>query len=148
MMPAASRCDTGTALLRTKRLQSVVRTAERIVRAPLPSLQHIYHRRVHRKACSIIKDPSHPQHTLFSLLPSGRKYRSEEQDLQAEVQFLSTSHKTHQQKLSTYLFCTKLSCILFTVYIICLHYDVELSTYQCKIYELNKNVPLERDCSW
>ncbi|KAI3356872.1 hypothetical protein L3Q82_003517 [Scortum barcoo] len=56
-----------------KRLQRVVRTAERIVQAPLPSLQDIYHCRVHRRACSIIRDPSHPQHTLLSLLPSGRR---------------------------------------------------------------------------
>ncbi|KAI3361641.1 hypothetical protein L3Q82_002006 [Scortum barcoo] len=49
-----------------KRLQRAVRMAERIVWEPLPSLQDIYHHRVHRRACRIITDPSHPQHTLFS----------------------------------------------------------------------------------
>ncbi|KAI3366297.1 hypothetical protein L3Q82_009765, partial [Scortum barcoo] len=34
-----------------------------LVKWSLPSLQDIYHRRVHRRACSIIRDPSHPQHT-------------------------------------------------------------------------------------
>ncbi len=59
-----------------KRLQRVVKTAENIIRTPLPSLQAIYHRRVHRRASSILKDPTHPQHGLFTLLSSGRRYRS------------------------------------------------------------------------
>lgn len=59
-----------------KRLQRVVKTATKITRTPQPSLQSIYHRRVHRRAASIIKDPTHPQHGLFTLLPSGRRYRS------------------------------------------------------------------------
>ncbi|KAK3540093.1 hypothetical protein QTP70_025664 [Hemibagrus guttatus] len=54
-----------------KHLQRVVKTAEKIIRAPLPSLQTIYHCRVHRSAASILKDPTHPQHGLFTLLPSG-----------------------------------------------------------------------------
>ncbi|KAK2884332.1 hypothetical protein Q8A73_020806, partial [Channa argus] len=59
-----------------KLLQRVVKTAQKITRTPLPSLQSIYHRRVHRRAASILKDPSHPQHGLFTLLPSGWRYRS------------------------------------------------------------------------
>lgn len=59
-----------------KRLQRVVKTAQKITRTPLPSLQSIYNCRVHRRAAAIIKDPSHPQHGLFALLPSGRRYRS------------------------------------------------------------------------
>ncbi len=59
-----------------KRLQRVVKTAEKIIMTPLPSLQAIYHRRVHRRAASILKDPTHPQHGPFTLLPSGRRYRS------------------------------------------------------------------------
>ncbi|KAI3367589.1 hypothetical protein L3Q82_026435 [Scortum barcoo] len=35
-----------------KHLQRVVRTADKIIRVPLPSVQDIYHRRVHRRACS------------------------------------------------------------------------------------------------
>ncbi len=59
-----------------RRLQRVVKTAEKIIRTPLPSLQAIYHRRVHRRTASILKDPTHPPHGLFTLLPSGRRYRS------------------------------------------------------------------------
>ncbi|KAK3537362.1 hypothetical protein QTP70_008820 [Hemibagrus guttatus] len=55
-----------------KHLQRVVNTAEKIIRAPLPSMQTIYHRRVPRSAASILKDPTHTQHRLFTLLPSGR----------------------------------------------------------------------------
>lgn len=59
-----------------KRLQRVIKTASKITRTPQPSLQSIYHRSVHRRAASIIKDPTHPQHGLFTLLPSGRRFRS------------------------------------------------------------------------
>ena len=59
-----------------KRLQRVVKTATKITKMAQPSLQSIYNLRVHRRAASIIKDPTHPQHGLFTLLPSGRRYRS------------------------------------------------------------------------
>ncbi len=59
-----------------KALQRVVRTARHIVGGELPSLQDIYTRRCTRKARRIIKDSSHPSHSLLSLLPSGRRLRS------------------------------------------------------------------------
>lgn len=41
-----------TAMARTtKGLQSMVKTAERITRSPLPSLHHIYHLRGPQKSC-------------------------------------------------------------------------------------------------
>ncbi len=57
-------------------LQRVARTARHIVGGELPSLQDIYTRRCTRKARRIIKDSSHPSHSLLSLLPSGRRFRS------------------------------------------------------------------------
>ncbi len=54
-------------------LQRIVRTAHHIVGGELPSLQDIYTRRCVRKARRIIKDSSHPSHSLLSLLPSGRR---------------------------------------------------------------------------
>jgi hypothetical protein len=65
-----------TTVMDRKRLQRVVKTAQKITRTPLPSLESIYHHRVTRRAASILKDPSHPQLGLFTLLPSGRRYRS------------------------------------------------------------------------
>ncbi|KAK0135168.1 putative RNA-directed DNA polymerase from transposon X-element [Merluccius polli] len=59
-----------------KALQRVVNTAGKIIGAPLPSLQATYTNRLTRKATSIANDTSHPAHSLFSLLPSGRRYRS------------------------------------------------------------------------
>ncbi|KAK0152202.1 General transcription factor II-I repeat domain-containing protein 2 [Merluccius polli] len=53
-----------------------VRAAEKIVGAPLPSLQDIYNTRLSRKEFSIAGDSTHPTHCLFSLLPSGRRMRS------------------------------------------------------------------------
>ncbi|KAK3574269.1 hypothetical protein QTP86_004384 [Hemibagrus guttatus] len=59
-----------------RRLQRTVRTAERIIGAPLPTLQELYTSRVRKRALKITLDPSHPGHILFDLLPSGRRYRA------------------------------------------------------------------------
>ncbi|KAK3522700.1 hypothetical protein QTP86_030096, partial [Hemibagrus guttatus] len=59
-----------------RRLQRMVRTAERIIGAPLPTLQELYTSRVRKRALKITLDPSHPGHILFDLLPSGRRYRA------------------------------------------------------------------------
>ncbi|XP_022523672.1 IQ domain-containing protein K isoform X2 [Astyanax mexicanus] len=61
-----------TTVMNRTRLQRVVKTAEKIIRTLLPSLQNIYHDRVLRRAAS----STHPQHGLLTLLPSGRKYSS------------------------------------------------------------------------
>ncbi|KAK1786702.1 hypothetical protein P4O66_017101 [Electrophorus voltai] len=57
-------------------LQRVVRSAERITHTELPDLQTIYHKRCQTKARRIVKDPTHPNNRLFSLLRSGRRFRS------------------------------------------------------------------------
>lgn len=59
-----------------KALQQVVRAAETITGTALTTLEKIYQIRVNRRARNIIKDSSHLQHNLFTLLPSGRRYRS------------------------------------------------------------------------
>ncbi len=46
-----------------RRVQRTVRTAERIIGAPLPNLQELYTFRVSAKKISL--DPSHPAHSLF-----------------------------------------------------------------------------------
>ncbi|KAF7711331.1 hypothetical protein HF521_000342, partial [Silurus meridionalis] len=58
------------------RLQKTVKTAEKIIGAPLPTLQDLYHTRTRNRAGKIINDPSHPGHNIFQLLPSGRHYRT------------------------------------------------------------------------
>ncbi|KAL3047971.1 hypothetical protein OYC64_022018 [Pagothenia borchgrevinki] len=59
-----------------KALQRVVKTAQHITRTELPSMEDLYSQRLRKKALRIIKDPHHPSHKLFFLLPSGRRYRS------------------------------------------------------------------------
>ncbi|KAK3549511.1 hypothetical protein QTP86_002479 [Hemibagrus guttatus] len=56
-----------------KTLQRIVRTAEKIIRVSLPSIMDIYSTRCIRKANSIVDDPTHPSHTLLTLLPSGKR---------------------------------------------------------------------------
>ncbi|KAI5086025.1 gastrula zinc finger protein XlCGF28.1-like, partial [Silurus meridionalis] len=58
-----------------KTLQKIVRTAEKIIGVSLPSIMHIYTTRCTCKANSIVDDPTHPSHTLFTLLPSGKLLR-------------------------------------------------------------------------
>ena len=98
-----------TTVMDRKRLQRVVNTAERIISTPLPSLQNIYNSRVHRRAASIIKDPTHPQHGLFTLLYSGRRYRSVKcRTTRLKNSFFPHSHQTPQQLIN---------CKLLHVYI-------------------------------
>ncbi len=59
-----------------RRLRRVVQTAERIIGTTLPTLQELYSSRVSKRAGKITLDPSHPAHSLFELLPSGRRYRA------------------------------------------------------------------------
>ncbi|KAM8822285.1 uncharacterized protein ACB058_021512 [Synchiropus picturatus] len=59
-----------------KTLQRVVKTAEKIIGVPLPSLLDIYQTRLTRRALRIAGDPTHPSHRLFTLLPSGRRFQS------------------------------------------------------------------------
>ncbi len=59
-----------------KTLQQTVNTAAKIIGAPLPSILDIFLTRCSSKANSIVKDSTHPSHSLFQLLPSGRRYRS------------------------------------------------------------------------
>ncbi len=70
-----------------KTLQRIVRAAEKIVGVSLPSLQDIYSTHLTRKALCIAGDPTHPTHSFFSLLPSGRRLRS----LQARTSRLKDS---------------------------------------------------------
>ncbi|KAI4879949.1 hypothetical protein NFI96_030543, partial [Prochilodus magdalenae] len=55
-----------------KSLQRVVRTAEKIIGVSLPTITDIYTTRCIRKTTSIVDDYTHPSHTLFTLLPSGK----------------------------------------------------------------------------
>ncbi len=59
-----------------KALQRVVRLAERISGSALPSLQDIYLKRYRSRAVKIIKDSNRPGNCLFTLLPSGKRFRS------------------------------------------------------------------------
>ena len=59
-----------------KALRRVVRTAQYITGAKLSAIQDLYTRRCQRKALKMVKDPSHPSHRLFSLLPHGKRSRS------------------------------------------------------------------------
>ena len=59
-----------------KSLHRVVNSAQRTIGCPLPPIHNIYHDRCLNKAKSIVKDNTHPNHGLFTLLPSGKRYRS------------------------------------------------------------------------
>ena len=57
------------------RLNSVVKTASRVIGCELPSLEEIHSKRMLRRATNIAKDSAHPAQPLFSRLPSGRRLR-------------------------------------------------------------------------
>ncbi|KAK3506313.1 hypothetical protein QTP70_001421 [Hemibagrus guttatus] len=61
-------------LLDCKTLQQRVRTAEKIIGISVPSITDMYTTRCICKANSIVDDPTHPSHTLFTLLTSRKRY--------------------------------------------------------------------------
>ena len=58
------------------KLNRIVNTARKITGCDLPSLESIYLVRTKNRAQKIIDDVSHPAHSIFEMLPSGRRYRS------------------------------------------------------------------------
>ena len=56
-----------------KQLQRVIKTAQKIIGCPLPSLEDIASARCLSRARKIAADPSHPGRHLFNILPSGRR---------------------------------------------------------------------------
>ncbi|XP_027131739.1 uncharacterized protein LOC113744876 [Larimichthys crocea] len=59
-----------------KNVRRVVRTAENIIGTSLPSIQDVAQKRCMARAVNISRDSSHPHHGLFSLLASGKRFRS------------------------------------------------------------------------
>jgi len=57
-------------------LQRVINTAQKNIGCSLPSLEDLFSSRCFSRAAKILKDPFHPGHHLFDLLPSGRRFRS------------------------------------------------------------------------
>ncbi|KAK0145612.1 hypothetical protein N1851_015469 [Merluccius polli] len=64
-----------TTVKEKKALQRIVKTAQRIIGAELPSMDTLYTIRCRNKIKSILQDPHHPSHTLFRWRSSGRVLR-------------------------------------------------------------------------
>ena len=60
----------------SKQLQRIVKRAAKIIGTELPQLHTIYNTRCKKKTENILKDSSHPAHSLFYLLPSKKRYQS------------------------------------------------------------------------
>ncbi len=86
-----------------RRLRRVVRTAERIIGTTLPTLQELYLSRVSKRAGKITLDPAHPAHSLFELLPSGRRYRAlSTRTTRHRNSFLPPSNPSHEHLTLTW----------------------------------------------
>ena len=67
--------DRTTCQLKSK-LQSIVRISEKIIGAPLPSLELIYLSRPEATSKKVMNDRFHPAFSYFDPLPSGRRLRA------------------------------------------------------------------------
>ena len=67
------------------KLQRLIRSAERVIGCPLPSLEALFTSRTVGRARKIMADPTHPGHRLFAMLPSGRRLRSLKADTARHV---------------------------------------------------------------
>ncbi len=83
-------------------VQRVVRTAENIIGSSLPSIQDLAHNRCLSRAQNIVKDPTHPHYGLFTLLPSGKRFRSIRcRTVRFCNSFFSTSYQTFEFKMTS-----------------------------------------------
>ncbi len=89
-----------------RRLQQTVRTAERIICGSLPSLRELYTSRVRKRVKKVTLDTSHPAHSLFELLSSGRRYRAPERP---DTRTLSKSHLNNTQHTPVLYICNNSS---------------------------------------
>lgn len=87
LVPSSSKSSLSSLVYHQKVLQCIVNAAGKIVCATLPSLNDINNTRLTRKTLSIVDDPTHPSHSFFGLLPSGRRFWS----LQAQTTKLKNS---------------------------------------------------------
>ena len=67
---------TGATTRDRHRPQRIVRTPEKVIDCNLPSLQDLYISWTLGRAVHSAADPSHPGHSLFDPLPSGRRLQS------------------------------------------------------------------------
>ena len=58
------------------KLTKITHTTSKITNHPAPNLTELNPRAVTRLAQTITNDPTHPLHPYFTLLPSGRRYRT------------------------------------------------------------------------
>ena len=58
------------------RLNSIIRTAEKIIHSSLPSLDKLYNERTLKRTLALIKDTHHPACNLFVFLKSGKRLRT------------------------------------------------------------------------
>ena len=57
-------------------LETLVRSASKIIGLTLPTIESVYHTRCVHKSKKIVRDATHPANHLFELLKSGKRYRS------------------------------------------------------------------------
>ncbi|KAK0147964.1 hypothetical protein N1851_012331 [Merluccius polli] len=65
----------GNTTVKEKALQRIIKTAQRIIGAELPSMDTLYTIHCRNKIKSILQDPHHPSHTLFRWRSSSRVLR-------------------------------------------------------------------------
>ncbi len=114
-----------------RRLQRTVQTAERIIGAPLLTLQELYTSRVWKRAQKISLDPSHPSYPIFFTFAIWPVLQSPKyQDSQAQEQFLSPGNLPYEVKCSPHYAIKMCNNLIF----ICYHLHPSTSLYLILFY--------------
>ena len=58
------------------RLNKIVNIATKLINLKQKSLNDLYQQAISKKSRSIINDPTHPLHSCFEIMPSGKRYRT------------------------------------------------------------------------
>ena len=58
------------------RFNKIVNIATKLINLKQKSLNDLYQQAISKKSRSIINDPTHPLHSCFEIMPSGKRYRT------------------------------------------------------------------------
>ena len=124
-----------------KSVRKTVTLASKLIGIPLPSMESMYKERTITKAGSIVRNHNHPLASFFSLLPSGRRYRT-------PLLIPNRSRFSFVPKAITFLndlgwcliCCCKTCptcCYLTESLYVALHLPVLVMSLYCMLYECN-----------
>ena len=107
--------------------------------------------KVRDSSCKLVKDPGHPSHRLFPLLPHGKRYRSAKSRTKRLLNsFYPPSHKTPEQVTKwlpgLFALCAPPQPLFYTAATLCLSYMHSHFNYTFMYIHAHTSICLTNRC--